>query len=375
MKGIIIVDKGLEEVALQEVYERIKSKGRKSSTIITFPVTKESELCKLAYSCQSIKRVLLLLKEMNIDHDFSKASKVLNDELSKIKFDKYRKKRISVECERVGNHDFTSVDISQEVSKILYKQELEINRKDNEVKFFVYVYKTKAYFCLDYTGRDLSKRDYRIFTKSSTLKGTLAYVLVRMAKYNPGEIILDPYCESGVIIIEATLYGMNKSTNFYKKEFAFQKLDKSYNELLKKEDKKIKKVKGIYAYDKLLSNIHNSKKNAKIAGVEKNIEFSKTDIEWLDTKFEKETVDKIVVKLPSESKRISKQSIQKLYKEFFYQSEFILKPKGLMVICCMKNDLLKEMAREKNFKVEEEKSIWSGEQEYKVTVFKKFYKQ
>ena len=35
--------------------------------------------------------------------------------------------------------------------------------------------------------------------------------------YKPGEIIIDPLCEAGVVPIEAALFASNKSVNFYKK--------------------------------------------------------------------------------------------------------------------------------------------------------------
>ncbi|NQU98305.1 methyltransferase domain-containing protein [Candidatus Woesearchaeota archaeon] len=371
MKGIVITDKGLEETALKEIVEKIKSKGKIEETVVKFEIKKEEELCKLAYTCQSLRRVLLLFKEFKVEKKLEKNIALIK----KINLKKYSSEKVSVECERYGEHSFNSVDFARETSKILDDKGFKVLRKENDLIFYVYIYNNKGYFCLDFSGRDLSKRNYRIFTKPGSLKGTLGFGLVKMSGYKVGEIIVDPYCESGVIPIETALFASKKPVNFYKKEFAFKKINKNYEKIFEKEDKKTKKkVKDIYALDKTLKNITDSKKNAKIAGVDKNINFSKAEIEWLDTKFEKESVDKIVTKLPSESKKLSQKVIGKIYQEMFYQAEFVLKKKGVMVICTMKNGLLKQLSDKKNFEIVDEKKMFSGQQEYFITIFKKVYK-
>lgn len=372
MKGLVVVDKGLEEVAVIEIAEKIKSKGKVGDTIVSFPIKNEKELCRLAYTSQSVRRVLLLIKEFKVDKNLEKSVAMFKKNLSKSILKEYSGRKINVECERIGEHDFSSVDFSKEAGRVLYDFGFKILRKENDLTFYVYIKNDKGYFCLDFSGRDLSKREYRIFMKPGSLKGTLGYALVRFSKYKSGEIFVDPYCESGIIPIEAALMSMNKPVNFYKKDFPFKKIDKKFEKVFDKENKKIKKkVKGIHALDKVLRNIHSSKKNAKIAGVGKNIGFSKADMEWLDTKFEKGSVDKIVTKLPAESKRHTKKQIEKIYEELFYQSEFILKDKGSMVICTLRNNLLKDTAKKKNFKVIDEKTIYSGQQEHCVTIFVK----
>ena len=54
-----------------------------------------------------------------------------------------------------------------------------------------------------------------------------------------------------------------------------------------------------------------------------------------------------------------------------FKPEFILKKNGLLTVCSLKNDSLKQAAKYKNFKVKLEKEIWSGKQPLMVTVFQK----
>jgi|TARA_Y100000031_G_scaffold155031_1_gene204487 putative N6-adenine-specific DNA methylase len=368
MKGIVIVDKGLENVAKKEIKEKINSEGTIEETIVIFPIKEEEELCKVAYTCQSIKRAILLINKVQITNKLDESINKLIKKLSKKDLNSLSKTFIN--CERNGEHEFNSVEFAKKLSKKLKQQTTQTTKtKEN---LYVYIHNKKAYLGIDFSGKDLGKRTHRIFTSASSLKGTLSFALSMIAKYKPGEIIVDPSCESGTIAIEAALYATKKPVHYYDKEFSFKKINDSFEKIFEKEDKKIKKeAKNIYSFDKLLRNIHNSKKNAKIAGVEKNINFSKTDISWLDTKFEKESVDKIITKLPSISKRINEKTVNKIYQELIYQAKYVLKKNGTLTICTLKNQLIKTIAEKKDFEMKEEQIIYSGKQKYYVNVFKK----
>ncbi len=372
MKGLAVVDKGLEEVARREIEEKTKQKGMIENTAIIFDVKKEEDLCALAYTCQSVRRILKLERRVVIDEDLEKTKQQLRKELSN--FETFSKKAM-VECERKGQHNFNSVDISKEVCDILREKGFKISMDDYDARIFIYINDEDGYIGLDFSGRDLSKRNYRIFTRPGSLKGTIGYALVRLSGYKEGDLLIDPYCESGIIPIEAAIFATKKPVHFYKKDLALIKIDSKYKKVLEREDKKTKtKVEEIYAYDKTLKNINSAKKNAKIAGVEKSINFSKTEIEWLDTKFDKESVNIIAGKFPSESKKISKSAAEKIYTELFYQAEFVLKKDGRIALCTIRSDLLKQIAKKKGFEVDKEYRVFSGQQDLTITIFKKVYK-
>lgn len=376
MKGLAITEKGLEGIAAKEIEEKTGSKGKTDTTTIIFDVKKEKDLCKLAYTAQSVSRILLLVSEFKVSKELEETVENLKKKTDLSSVKKWSELKTRVKCEREGKHDFNSVDLAGEAGRWLGSKDYNVSLKNEELKLYIYVYEDRGYFCVDFSGRDLSKRNYRIFTKAGTLKGTLGYTLVRLADYEPGEKVLNANGGMGVIAIEAALMAIKKPVNYYQKEFAFQKLDKSYEEVFEEEDKKIEEdVEGICCYDRLLRNVSGAKKNAKIAGVDKAVNFSKIEIEWLDTKFDEDELDKLITKLPSPSNRMPKKHMQKLYEEFFYQTEFIVKDDGLVMICSLKNDVLKEVADKKGYEVTDEKSIYSGQEEYKVTFLKKVYKE
>ena len=66
-----------------------------------------------------------------------------------------------------------------------------------------------ASLTIDTTGPSLHKRGYRRFAGSAPLKETLAAALVQLSFWSPGRPLIDPFCGSGTILIEAALIGRN----------------------------------------------------------------------------------------------------------------------------------------------------------------------
>lgn len=58
---------------------------------------------------------------------------------------------------------------------------------------------------LDTTGAPLFKRGYKLETTDATLRETLAASIVKVARYRGREALIDPFCGSGTIAIEAAL--------------------------------------------------------------------------------------------------------------------------------------------------------------------------
>ncbi|MEX2316012.1 MAG: bifunctional 23S rRNA (guanine(2069)-N(7))-methyltransferase RlmK/23S rRNA (guanine(2445)-N(2))-methyltransferase RlmL [Pirellulales bacterium] len=67
----------------------------------------------------------------------------------------------------------------------------------------------KATLTLDTTGVGLHKRGYRSLVGEAQLRETLAAVLVQLSYWRPGRVLVDPFCGTGTIPIEAALIGRN----------------------------------------------------------------------------------------------------------------------------------------------------------------------
>ncbi|QGU00119.1 23S rRNA (guanine(2445)-N(2))-methyltransferase [Candidatus Syntrophocurvum alkaliphilum] len=62
---------------------------------------------------------------------------------------------------------------------------------------------------IDTSGMGLHKRGYRKLSAEAPLKETLAAALVRISRWKPDRALIDPFCGSGTIPIEAAMIGRN----------------------------------------------------------------------------------------------------------------------------------------------------------------------
>ena len=67
----------------------------------------------------------------------------------------------------------------------------------------------RAVLTLDTSGAGLHRRGYRKINAPSPLRETLASALVQLSVWRPGRPLIDPFCASGTIPIEAAMLGRN----------------------------------------------------------------------------------------------------------------------------------------------------------------------
>jgi putative N6-adenine-specific DNA methylase len=382
MKAIAITSKGIEDICSKEIEELIKAKTETKESCVIFEPKKVEDLCLLCYKAQSVDKILFLFNSFSFNEKsfFNDLKKIID----KIDFSKWLDKdmKFMVSCKKDNDHLSTEEVCSKTGELIIdkikekekYNQKVDLNNPD--LIIFVYIVGNNCYLGIDFSGFDLHKRSHKIFVHSSSLRGTIAYALVRIADFKEKETLLDAFTGSGTIPIEAALYTSNFPVNYFNKDkFSFLRFKDKINpkKIFSEADKKIKTTKSkIYGYDSVLGYVTNSKKNAKIAGINKQINFSRIDIEWLDTKFDKESIDKIVANPPN-TRSINQKEIEKVYNEFFYQAEFVLKKTGKIVLISTEKSLefLKKYAEKYKFKLKEERVVYSGKAPLKVAVFSK----
>jgi len=81
-------------------------------------------------------------------------------------------------------------------------------------KVEVALLKDKATLTIDTSGSGLHKRGYRIGQGEAPLKETLAAGLILLTNWSPDKPLIDPFCGSGTIPIEAALIGQNIAPGF-----------------------------------------------------------------------------------------------------------------------------------------------------------------
>lgn len=363
MQLIIVVNKGVEEIASTEVEELIKTKSKVEDTVLNITI-KEKDIAKLCYFGQSFLKVLMLLKKGSIK---SPDDIVLDMDLSK-----YVKKikTFGVECTRLGEHTFNSVDVESKLIHIIGEaHNIEFTHENPDIIFAVYIYKDNYYFGIDLIGFDSSKRTYKIYNTPNSFKGTIGYAIARESNFSNKKSLLITNSKDGVIPIEAACFASKLSVNYYNKDkFIFPKYSFLKTSPLEKLDKK-PSTPNIHALDPSNHNLSLMKKNAKIAGVDKHLKFSRMDLQWLDTKFDKASMDCIIGHLPAISKHKTENEIKKVYNEFFHQCSYIKKPKGTIITVTQRIDLLKESAIAHKLKVKKEKIFEQGQTSFHILTF------
>ncbi len=371
MKGLAICSKGIEDITAMEIKELINSKAEIKDSCVIFDVKKQEELALLCYKAQSVDKILLLFDSFEFKNGlFDK----IKEKIGKIKLDEWLDKKTFRVSSEIINNGISSAEVNESVGEIIFEKfRNKVDLENPGLVFFVFINSNNCYLGIDFAGIELQKRQYKVLGHAAALRSTIAYSLVRIADYKEDEILLDAFAGSGTILIEAALFTSRFPVNYYNKDrFAFLKLMKfDFN----KEDRKIKEPAKprILGYDSFLGCTTSAKKNAKIAGIEKFIDFSRIEVEWLDTKVKKGKIDKIASNPPALSKNKNPKDIEKLYNEFFYQAEFILNSKGKIVLVTYNNSLesLKRAAEKNKFKIKEKRKVMHGKEERIVLVFRK----
>lgn len=148
----------------------------------------------------------------------------------------------------------------------------------------VFIMKDEVTIGLDATGESLHKRGYRKLTAKAPIAENLAAGLIMLTPWNKDRILVDPFCGSGTIPIEAAMMaagiapGMNRSFQAEKwghiidRKLWYEAVDEA-NDLI---DRSVKP--DIQAYDLDEHMVAIARENARLAGVEDMIHFQKRDV-------------------------------------------------------------------------------------------------
>lgn len=134
-----------------------------------------------------------------------------------------------------------------------------------EYKVEVALLKDIAKLTIDTTGVGLHKRGYRIGQGDAPLKETLAAALILLTNWKPDDLLIDPFCGSGTIPIEAALIGQNIAPGF-NREF----VSENWNWIKEKNwQNALDEAEQLANYDQPL-HIHGSDIDHKMIEVSKN---------------------------------------------------------------------------------------------------------
>ncbi len=143
------------------------------------------------------------------------------------------------------------------------------------------VMKDKVTLMIDTTGDGLHKRGYRRISNAAPLKETIASAMVMLSFWKFENILCDPFCGSGTIPIEAAMFKRNIAPGLMRNFAAenFEQIPPEMWALARTEarEKMRNTPLNIIASDIDGDVIEVAKQNAKIAGVDDAITFTKAD--------------------------------------------------------------------------------------------------
>ncbi|MBO5336770.1 MAG: class I SAM-dependent RNA methyltransferase [Lachnospiraceae bacterium] len=151
----------------------------------------------------------------------------------------------------------------------------------------VFLMKDEVTVGLDTTGESLHKRGYRKLTAKAPIAENLAAALIMLTPWNKDRVLIDPFCGSGTIPIEAAMMaanmapGMNRSftaenwPHIIGKKCWYDCMDEA------REMMDLSIETDIQAYDIDENMVSIARENAKLAGVDKLIHFQRRGVEQL----------------------------------------------------------------------------------------------
>ena len=151
----------------------------------------------------------------------------------------------------------------------------------------VFLMKDEVTVGLDTTGESLHKRGYRKLTAKAPIAENLASALIMLTPWNGSRILVDPFCGSGTIPIEAAMMVANMAPGM-NREFTAQEWQhmipskiwyEAFDEAREMVDLSVETdIQGYDLDDKMVAI---SRENAKLAGVDHLIHFQQRGVDKL----------------------------------------------------------------------------------------------
>lgn len=175
-----------------------------------------------------------------------------------------------------------------------------------------------ATLTIDTSGEGLHKRGYRDRAGDAPIKETLAAAMVMLSYWNKDRVLLDPFCGSGTILIEAAMIGKNIAPGLDRK------FDAESWDIIPKEywsEEKIEAMRKIdhdttlhlLGADTDKRSILRARDNAANVGLEDDIAFFMKDMRDVDLQ---EEYGVVITNPPYGERMGDKDDVEQLYRDF-----------------------------------------------------------
>ena len=278
---------GMEAVLKREIIDLGYDITESADGRITFYGDEEA-LCRANIFLRSAERVLI-----KIDSFHAESFEELFEGTKQLPWEDYIPKNgkfwvakaASVKSKLFSPSDIQSIMKKAMVERLKGVYHVDWFAEDGEsFPLRVFILKDEVTIGLDTTGESLHKRGYRKLTAKAPIAENLAAGLIMLTPWNKDRILVDPFCGSGTIPIEAAMIaaniapGMNRSFlaekwgHIVDKKLWYEAVDEAGDRI----DRSVKP--DIQAYDLDENMVAIARENARLAGVENMIHFQKRDV-------------------------------------------------------------------------------------------------
>jgi len=281
MKMFAITVPGLEDVCAAELKELIGVEPQVDVGKVFFNDSVEA-IYTVNFSSRLINRLFIqVLREQGVSK--------LEDVYRLMKSVDYEDlippdKTFAIKSERVGKHDFTSLDVSRVAGQAVIDSYIEskglklrVNLDEPDVEIWVFLRYDELIVGINTTGEGLHKRRYRVYSHPAALKTTIAVGMLRIGEYK-GQPLLDPLCGGGTIPVEAAHLARRIPIVVFRRDYLFRNL-KLYDPALETNiaEKLIqtsrRDIYEIYCMDISSKHLRGALENARSALVDDTIKF------------------------------------------------------------------------------------------------------
>lgn len=278
---------GMEAVLKREILDLGYEISAVDNGKVTFRADAEG-ICRANIFLRTTERILLKVAEFKA-FTFDE----LFENIKALPWDRYIPKDGKfwvAKASSVNSQLFSPSDIQRIVKKAIveslkqtYHQEW-FTEDGAEYPLRISILKNVVTVGLDSTGTSLHKRGYRKYTAPAPVTETLAAAMLLLSPWKKDRILVDPFCGSGTILIEAAMIAMNIApgmnreftaegwTNLIPKKEWYSVVEEASD--LMEEEAEV----NIQGYDIDGEVLKMARANAALAGVDKQIHFQQRDI-------------------------------------------------------------------------------------------------
>ena len=160
-----------------------------------------------------------------------------------------------------------------------------VDLRDPDLQLNLFINRGMAVMSIDTSGLPLHKRGYRQETVEAPMQETVAAALLALARFEGTEIVCDPCCGSGTLLIEAALIASKTAPGFLRKKWGFMHLPDFSSEKWQQFKIEVDHTRipvpklQIFGADLNKQAVHAAKVNLRMAGFHHSIEIAQSTLQ------------------------------------------------------------------------------------------------